>query len=69
MQDNIDKLNKSIQFAPGNCVAGCVQWNEHQKEKQQEVERMQNELKEQQKKLDDLQEGARQEDLGSAVTD
>ncbi len=40
LQSNIDKLNDSIQFAPGNCVAGCVQWNERQKQKQQEVDRM-----------------------------
>jgi len=25
MQSNIEKVNDSIQFAPGNCVRGCVQ--------------------------------------------
>lgn len=69
LQEDIDKLDKSIQFAPGNCVAGCVQWNEHQKEKQQEVERMREELKTQQKNLEDLQEGARQQGYGSSITD
>jgi hypothetical protein len=69
LQEDIDKLDKSIQFAPGNCVAGCVQWNEHQKEKQQEVERMREELKTQQKNLDDMQEAARQQGYGSSITD
>jgi hypothetical protein len=31
-QSNIDKLNDSIQFAPANCVSGCVQWNEKSSE-------------------------------------
>jgi hypothetical protein len=69
LQDDIDKLNQSIQFAPGNCVAGCVPWNEHQKEKQQEVERMRGQLQEQQKRLADMQEAARQQGYGSAITD
>jgi hypothetical protein len=37
LQSSIDRLNDSIQFASGNCVSGCVQWNLRQKEKQQEV--------------------------------
>jgi LAS superfamily LD-carboxypeptidase LdcB len=69
LQGNIDKVNESIQFAPGNCVSGCVQWNEHQKQKQADVERMQAELKDQQKRLDDMQEAARQQGYGSSVTD
>jgi len=69
LQHNIDELNQSIQFAPGNCVAGCVEWNKHQKEKQQEVERMKEELKAQQKNLEDMQEAARQQGYGSSITD
>jgi hypothetical protein len=69
LHSNIDKVNESIQFAPGNCVSGCVQWNEHQKQKQAEVERMQAELKEQQKRLEDMQDAARQQGYGSSVTD
>jgi LAS superfamily LD-carboxypeptidase LdcB len=69
LKSNIDKVNESIQFAPGNCVSGCVQWNERQKQKQGEVERMQAELKDQQKRLDAMQDAARQQGYGSSVTD
>jgi hypothetical protein len=69
LQSGIDALNKSIQFAPGNCVSGCVQWNEQQTHKQQEVDRMQQELKQQQKQLEDMQETARQQGYGSSITD
>jgi LAS superfamily LD-carboxypeptidase LdcB len=69
LQSNIEKENESIQFAPANCVSGCVQWNEQQKKKQADVERMQAELKEQQKRLDEMQESARQQGYGSSVSD
>lgn len=69
LQSNIDKENQSIQFAPANCVSGCLQWNERQKQKQAEVERMRGELQEQQKKLDEMQEAARQQGYGSSVSD
>src|SRR5271170_2070376 len=41
LQDQIDKVNASIHFAGPNCVANCVQHNEKQIEKQDEVERIQ----------------------------
>jgi hypothetical protein len=63
----LTKLNDSIRFAPGNCVSGCAQWNERQKEKQDQVERLQTQLDEDKKHLDDMQEGARQEGYGSSV--
>jgi len=69
LQGNIDKLNDSIQFAPGNCVSGCVQWNEHQQQKQQEVERMRAQLEIQKKQLQEMQESARQQGYGSSVSD
>jgi hypothetical protein len=69
LQDNIEKLDQSIQFAPGNCVAGCVEWNQRQKEKQAEVERMREQLKQQQKQLENMQEAARQQGYGSSITD
>ena len=67
LQKNIDELNKSIQFAPGNCVAGCVEWNEKQKQKQQEVEQMKGQLDSAQKKLSEMQDAARQQGYGSSV--
>lgn len=69
LQGQIDKLNDSIHFAPGNCVAGCVQWNDRQQQKQQEVERMRAQLQQQKKRLEDLQEAARQQGYGSSVYD
>jgi hypothetical protein len=69
LQSNIEKVNASIQFAPGNCVAGCVQWNEHQKLKQQEVERARAQLETQKKRLGSMQESARKQGYGSAVYD
>jgi hypothetical protein len=69
LQSNIDKLNDSIQFAPGNCVAGCVQWNERQKQKQQEVDRMRSQLETQKKRLQRMQESARQQGYGGTVYD
>jgi len=63
----LKKLNDSIQFAPGNCVYGCAQWNERQKEKQDRAERMGAQLEEEKKRLEDLQESARQQGYGSSV--
>jgi hypothetical protein len=67
LQSQIDRVNSSIHFAPGNCVRNCVQYNEHQVEKQEEVQRMQAELEQQKKRLEDMQEGARKEGYGNSV--
>lgn len=67
LQADIDRLNSSIHFAPGNCVRNCVQYNEHQVQKQDEVQQMQSELEEQKKKLEDMQEGARKDGYGNSV--
>jgi hypothetical protein len=69
MQREMERLNDSIRFAPANCSANCVQWNQRQREKQQEVERMQAQLEEQKKKLEDMQESARRQGYGSSVYD
>jgi hypothetical protein len=69
MQHEIDRLNDSVHFAPANCVANCVQWNERQKEKLQQVEVMKSQLGDQQKRLEDMQESARQQGYGSSVYD
>jgi hypothetical protein len=67
LQSQIDKLNSSIHFAGPNCVANCVQYNEGQIRKQDEVERMQKQLDQQKKQLEDMQESARKAGLGSSV--
>jgi hypothetical protein len=67
LQSQIDALNSSIHFAPANCVANCVQYNENQVEKQDQVKRMQEQLDQQKKQLEDMQESARKAGLGSSV--
>jgi len=69
LQSNIASLNDSIQYAGANCVSNCVQWNEEQKRKQDQVETMKAELEQQQKRLEDLQEAARKQGFGSSVYD
>ncbi|MFZ0319356.1 MAG: hypothetical protein WAL56_09530, partial [Candidatus Sulfotelmatobacter sp.] len=66
LQNQIDELNESVRFAPANCAANCVGWNERQREKQQRAERMQAQLEEQKKRLDDMQESARKQGYGSS---
>lgn len=69
LQKQIDAINESIRFAPANCVEGCEQWNERQKQKQQQAEQMQAKLEEQKKRLEEMQESARKQGLGSSVYD
>jgi hypothetical protein len=69
LQREIADLSESIHYAGGNCVANCVQWNERQKQKQDGVEAMKAQLEQQQKRLEDMQDAARKQGLGSAVYD
>ncbi len=70
LQRQIDQINESIRFSPvANCVGRCVQWNERQREKQQQAERMQAQLQEEKKRLEEMQESARQQGYGSSVYD
>jgi hypothetical protein len=69
LQKQIDEVNESIHFAPGNCVANCVQWNERQQEKQRQVEQMRAQLEEQKKRLEVMQDSARKQGYGSSVYD
>ena len=66
LQGNIDELEKSIRFALGNC-ARCVEWNERQRQKQQEVGRMKGQLESARKQLEDMQDTARKQGYGSSV--
>jgi hypothetical protein len=68
-QSQIDKLNDSVHYAPGNCVRDCVQWNERQQQKQETVERMRAQLEEQKKHLEEMQEAARKQGYGSSIYD
>ncbi|HXM23298.1 MAG TPA: hypothetical protein VN948_18720 [Terriglobales bacterium] len=67
LQSQIDKLNSSIHFVEANRYTNGVQYNERQVKKQDEVQRMQKQLDEQKKQLEDMQESARKAGLGSSV--
>jgi hypothetical protein len=69
LQGQIDEISESIRFAPANCAANCVGWNERQREKQQRVERMQAQLQEQKSRLEEMQDSARKQGYGSSVYD
>jgi hypothetical protein len=69
LQQSIGSLSASIQYAGGNCVANCVQWNERQKQKQDQLENMKAQLEQAQKMLEDMQDAARKQGYGSAVYD
>jgi len=69
LEQDIKSVGDSIHFAGGNCVANCAQWNEHQQQKQQDVETMKAQLEEQQKVLEDMQDKARKAGFGSSITD
>jgi hypothetical protein len=68
LQRQVDDLNESVRFAPA-CVANCVGWNERQREKQQQAERMQAQLGEQKRRLEDTQDAARKQGYGSSIYD
>jgi hypothetical protein len=69
LQSQLNSLNGSIRFAPANCVVNCAARNEKQLAKQQQAERMQAQLEDQKKQLQDMQESARREGYGSSVYD
>ncbi len=69
LQSQIDRLNSSIHFVEANHYTNGVQYNQRQVQKQDEVQRMQKQLDEQKKKLEDMQESARRAGLGSSVYD
>ncbi len=69
LQGHIQQLNDSIRFAPANCVSNCVAWNERQRQKQEESDRMQAQLDDEKKHLEEMQDSARRQGYGSSVYD
>jgi|HubBroStandDraft_1064217.scaffolds.fasta_scaffold00132_2 predicted RNase H-like nuclease (RuvC/YqgF family) len=69
LQKQMDEVDESIRFAPGNCVSNCEQWNQQQQEKQQQVAQMKTQLDEQKKRLEEMQDSARKQGYGSSVYD
>jgi len=69
LRGHIDKLNDSIHFVEANAYRNGVEYNKVQVQKQQEVQRLQGQLDEQKKELEQMQEKARKAGYGSAVWD
>jgi hypothetical protein len=69
LEKQIEEVNASIQYAGGNCVSGCVEWNERQKQKQDQVESMKVQLEQMRKQLEEAQEMCRKQGFGSSVYD
>jgi len=69
VQESMGQLAASIQYAGANCVANCAQWNERQKQKQDQVDAMKQQLEQMQKSLEDMQDAARKQGYGTAVYD
>jgi hypothetical protein len=69
LEKQIEDVNASIQYAGGNCVSGCVEWNERQKQKQDQVESMKVQLEQMRKQLEESQEMCRKQGFGSSVYD
>ena len=69
METQISNLEQSVHYAGGNCISGCVQWNERQQQKQEQAEVMKQQLEQQKKQLEHMQEMARRQGFGSSVYD
>jgi predicted RNase H-like nuclease (RuvC/YqgF family) len=69
LKARIDKLNASIHFVEANAYSNGVEYNKLQAHKQQEAERLQRQLDEQKRHLEQLQEKARNAGYASAVWD
>jgi len=68
MQAQIANLEQSVHYDSA-CVSRCVQWNEHQRQKQEQAEALKQQLDQQQKNLENMQEQARRQGFGSSVYD
>jgi chromosome segregation ATPase len=67
LQQQIDQVGSSIQYAGANCVSNCEKWNEHQQHKQEQVDTMKSQLEELRHHLEEMQESARKQGFGSSV--
>ena len=67
LQQQIEQVSGSIHYTGANCVSGCEKWNEHQQQKQEQVETMKSQLQEMQHHLEEMQDSARKQGFGSSV--
>jgi predicted RNase H-like nuclease (RuvC/YqgF family) len=68
-QRHIDELNASVHYVEAARYWNGVQYNQRQLQKQEEVQRMQQQLDQEKKRLEEMQEGARHDGYGNAVYD
>jgi len=69
LQSHIDKLEGSIHFVEANRYRNGMEYNKVQAEKQQQVQRLESQLDERKKNLEQMQESARKAGFGSSVWD
>jgi hypothetical protein len=69
LTSQIDKVQDSIHFVEANAYRNGAEYNKLQAQKQQEVQRLQSQLEEQKKNLEQMQETARKAGFGSSVWD
>ncbi|MGO9124641.1 MAG: hypothetical protein ACLP6G_07105 [Terriglobales bacterium] len=69
LQSQMEKLNSSIRFARNSGAYYAAQYNERQLQKQEQAQRIQDQLDQQRKRLEDMQEAARKDGFGNAVYD
>jgi predicted RNase H-like nuclease (RuvC/YqgF family) len=67
LQSRMEHLNSTIRFAESPSFYNSGQHNLRQEQKMDQVQRMQEQLEQQRKRLEDLQEGARKDGFGNAV--
>lgn len=68
MQQQINAASETVHYA-SNCVTNCVQANAREKQKQDQIDIMKQQLEQLQKQLELMQEAARKQGFGSAVYD
>lgn len=69
LQDQVTRLQESIRYVEANAYTNGVQYNEAQRKKQEEVDKLQQRLTGEKQKLADMQEAARKDGYGNSVYD
>jgi methyl-accepting chemotaxis protein len=67
LQSQMERLNSTIRYATVGSSYYAAQRNERQEQKQEQVQRMQDQLDQARKRLEDMQEAARKDGYGNAV--
>jgi hypothetical protein len=69
LENRIAKVNSTVRFTQTTQTWNAVRHNERQEQKLDDVEKMQSQLAEEEKRLDEMQESVRREGFGSSVYD